>query len=334
MKKRILMSLILVLLLSGCREEREPLAYFDADAAPARMIRAGEYWVSLMGGYGSADYALSVSDDPQTPETVCAMEDVQIWFLASDGRYAAWCERSGTGYTYRICELETRAVQTVFRTGAEDGYQLSNVGVHDGLVYYAHMDHGAQRAAILRFDPDSGQTGTVLEFPYTGEMSIMCFSVEEGVLSAAAPGGITLVRLEDDKVLLERKLPEDVRYVFGISYDSQHGYFGLYYGDADSEDIGIIGREERAIRSILTYAPDHYAYRDTIRCTGGRLYWISQANVTGYVTDHYELVTYDYLHDVYTEISRTFDFHADGDALWYLRYDRDGEYEGVELWAR
>lgn len=98
-------------------------------------------------------------------------------------------------------------------------------------------------------------------------------------------------------------MPEAVKYVYCVSYDSKNDTCALYYADNDSEDIGILKEGQTKIASVFTFSQNHYAYQDKIDCHDGHIYWIAQANVSGNITDHYTFIDYNYLDHKPTEIA-------------------------------
>jgi hypothetical protein len=162
----------------------------------------------------------------------------------------------------------------------------------------------------------------------------MSFSVQDGLLSIAVPEGITVLDLNSGETVYKNPLPTDTYYVFSVSYDAVNKACALYYADSDSEDIGIMKQGDTAIRSIYTFGSNQYAYQDQIQCLNGRIYWISQYNVSGNVTDHYSLVEYDYLSDLPNETQRTLNFYVDEHGEYLLRFDRSGEFHNIDLYQR
>ena len=91
---------------------------------------------------------------------------------------------------------------------------------------------------------------------------------------------------------------------------------------------------DTAIRSVYTFGSNEYAYQDQIKCVNGCIFWISQHNVSGNVTDHYRLIQYDYLQDKPMETNRTIAYFIDGKTVYFLRFDKAGNYQNVELRQR
>ena len=140
--------------------------------------------------------------------------------------------------------------------------------------------------------------------------------------------------MDTGKTVFENALPEDTYYVFSVSYDAANSTCALYYCDSDSENIGTMLQGDTAIRSVYTFGSNEYAYQDQIKCVNGCIFWISQHNVSGNVTDHYRLIQYDYLQDKPMETNRTIAYFIDGKTVYFLRFDKAGNYQNVELRQR
>ena len=343
MKKWIAVFLLAVLLLamSGCDpyiprgEIGEELASFPTDGDyPVKLVKTARYWVSLVGWYGGSDYGISVSDTAQELHTVYSAENVSIWFLDADDEYVVWCERSDEYYTYKAYSIQNKTTETVFQTIHEEVMQLQNIAVYNGAVYYAYMDYDLMDAHIFRYDLQKKTAEPIFSAAWEADRSIMSFAAQDGLMSIAVPAGITVLDLTSGEVVFHNPLPADTYYVFAVAYDAVNQTCAMYYRDGDSEDIGILRQGDTTALSVYTFGSNQYAYQDQIRCINGHIYWISQYNVSGNVTEHYSLVEYDYLNHVPNETSRTLNFYVDGDGTYLLRFDRNGHFENIELSQR
>ena len=343
MKKWIAVFLLAVLLLamSGCDpyiprgEIGEELASFPTDGDyPVKLVKTARYWVSLVGWYGGSDYGISVSDTAQDLHVVYNAENVSIWFMGADDEYVIWCERSEEFYTYKVYSMQNKTTETIFRAVCGEEMQLQNVAIYNGFAYYSYMDQASQQAHIFRYDLQKKTAEPVFSAAWEEDRSIMSFAVQNGLLSVAVPAGITVLDLTSGETVFEYALPADIYYVFSVSYDAANEACALYYRDSDSEDIGILRRGDTAVLSVYTFGSNQYAYQDQIRCLNGHVYWISQYNVSGNVTEHYSLVEYDYLNHTPNETNRTLNFYVDQQGTYLLRFDRDGRFRNIVLSKR
>lgn len=343
MKKLIAISLLLTLVLSlaGCNShipQGDPgtkLASFPTDSNyPVKLVKTDSYWVSLVGRYGSSSSSISVSDTAQDLHTVYSAEDVTVWFMDADDEYVIWSELSEEFYTYKVHSIAAGTTETIFQTTANDVMQLRNVSLHNGFAYYAYMDYSAQQAHVFRYDLQKKSAEPIFSPKWEGDKSVMSFAVQDGLLSIAVPEGITVLDLNSGETVYKNLLPTDIHYVFSVSYDAVNKTCALYYADSDSEDIGIMKQGDATIRSIYTFGSNQYAYQDQIQCLNGRIYWISQFNASGNVTEHYSLVEYDYLSDLPNETQRTLNFYVDEHGEYLLRFDRSGEFHNIDLYQR
>ena len=310
------------------------IAAYPKDAYPVKMVKTSTHWVAMLSYYGSADYELAIGTTLDVLESVYTTQDVSIWFMDANEEYVVWCEKSEENYTYKAHSIEEQTTEVVFQTTTDVEMQLMNVDIHNNGVYYAYMDFEAQQAHIHRYDLQTKAVETVYSPAWEGSKSVMCFAIEAGLLSVAAPTGVTVLNLDTGKTVFENALPEDTYYVFSVSYDAANSTCALYYRDSDSEDIGTMQQGDAAIRSVYTFGSNEYAYQDQIKCVNGCIFWISQHNVSGNVTDHYRLIQYDYLQDKPTETNRTIAYFVDGKTVYFLRFDKGGDYQNVELRQR
>lgn len=323
----------LVLLLSGCirtAPKATRIATYPKDNAPLQIIPAGDRWVALVGAYESDDYSVSVSESPETLNPVYSVKDTSIWFFTANEHCIAWCEESEIAYTYKAYLFDEEKVITLVSINDVDNYQPQNVGVYGKSIYYTNIDYSAKNVTVYAYDITSQTAGVVLSEPYAEEGAPYVISVEDVYLSYAGYQAIKVIRLDNGETVFESALPNAVEYVYAISYDSANDACGLYYCDEDSEDIGIFKEGDTEVLSHFTFNENHYAYHDQIRCTNGHLYWIVQSNVTGLITDHYILMEYNYIDPEPKEIERTFYCYIDGDTVYTLRFNKKGNYDGIE----
>ncbi len=331
------MLISLILILSGCGRttpKSTRIASYPKENAPLQIIPVGDQWVSLVGTYESDDYSISVSDSMETLNPVYSVKDTSIWFFTANDRCIAWCEESESTYTYNIYLFDEEKVETLASIPTKDEYQPQNVGVYQNFVYYTTIDYTAKTVTVHAYDISTKTKGVVLSEPYPEGGAPYVISVENGYLSYAGYQSVTVIRLDDGEVVFQDNLPKEVEYVYAISYDHINDTCGLYYCDEDSEDIGIFKEGDTEVKSHFTFNEHHYAYHDQIRCTNGHLYWISQANVSGRITDHYVLVDYNYIDAKPKETQKTFYFYIDGDTLYSLRFNKNGAYDGIDLYQQ
>lgn len=304
----------------------ERLASYEEDV-PAQMIRAGEYWITLVSAYGSANYAISVSTDPEELRVVYAAEGAGVWFFEATEEYVAWCEWDGDNREYKVYSIADGRVETIFSADVSEHYQPSNVGILGDGIYYGYIDYPGEKAGIFRYDMNSRSTELVCETKYAEAYSIMCLSVEGQYLSYASMDGIRAVDLQSGDTVFAYQCPENVAYIYAVSYDASQDVMGIYYADNDSEDVGVVREADGEPLSLFTFNAHHYAYQDQIRCADGHIYWINQANVSGQIADHYNFVDYNYMNHTYSEVTKAFHFSLYGDTVYLLRF---GNTEGVK----
>ena len=323
----------LVLLLSGCDLGPKPncIASYGRDNAPLQILSVGNRWVALVGELASDDYFVSVSDSSQTLNNVYSVQDVSIWFFTADEDCVVWCEATDTVYTYKAYLFDQAKVETIASIQAGDNYQPMNVGIYDQNVYYTSIDYSKQTVTVNAYNIDTKITAAVLSEPLVEGGAPYPISVEGNYLSYAGADSVKVIDLNNGESVWDVSLPKEVEFVYAISYDVANDACGLYYCDEDSEDLGILQKGATEVKSHFTFHENHYAYHDQIRCTNGHLYWITQANVTGQTTDHYVFVDYNYLNPKAKNIERTFYFSLNGDTIFTLQFNQDGNYELINL---
>ncbi|MBQ8403415.1 MAG: hypothetical protein IJX55_03190 [Clostridia bacterium] len=347
MKKRFLCAaallLALVFTLSACGGkdiavelvEETAWAVYELDEAPVKIVEAGGVWYALMGRYGSDDFRLAVGESYEYFDTVYETENVTIWFFEANENYAVWCERSGNICEFKVYTRATGEVSTVRTLGGEDGYQNANVGLFGDSLYFLETDYAAEKAAVMRYDAKTGELSRFYEFTYDGEYSAMNLSLAGDILLAVGNvgGKASLVRfdLAAGGAPDVRELSKKAEYVFDAAYDTVTGAYAIYYKDTDgAEHIGVISAKSNAVANIFTFAENVYAYEDTVRMHDSRVYWITQVNASGFVTEHYRFIDYDYKSHTRTEYLRTFGFTVAEDGVYLLSFNKE-DYDGVYL---
>lgn len=321
--------------LSGCStnvQEKEPqiLKSYPMEKAPSQVIKTDNGWVMLLSDYDGQNYTVSVSESLDSATDVYSVGDVSIWYFEANEKGIVWCEKSDEFYTYKAYIYETQNIETFFEVAVDDGFQLQNVGIFLNAVYYSIVDYEQHKARVLAYDFESKTTSVVCEAPFFDEKQLYAINVENGYLSFICSDQIKVFNLQGDEIVFDTSLPSDVKYVFSVSYDSLNNVCALYYMDKDSEDIGFFKEGEDKISSVFTFSNNHYAYQDKIKCYDGHIYWITQANVSGYVSDHYRLIDYNYLKHTVIETDRTFCLYRSENDLYSLRFNKK-EYTHIDL---
>ena len=339
MKKIICMIcllLILSLTLTGCTFlsflNRTKLASYSKDVGPSQVIKTEKYWVSLINEYGKSDYSISVSDTSEKLVGIYSVEDVGIWYFEANDNGVVWCESSEESYSYKFYGFSDKEVKTIHEAPKSAGYQPQNVGIFLDKVYFTFIDYENQTINVCEYEIETESINVFDSYEWVLDKIPYPISVENGYLSFAYSEYIKVINLNTEEVVFKADLPENSRKVFAVSYDSINDTCALYYADADSEDIGIFKEEDSAIRSVFTFEKNIYAYEDKIRCVDGHIYWIEQINYSGYITDHYQLIDYSYFDGKKTETKRTFYFNCNEHGMYLLRFNRRGDYTGVELY--
>ncbi len=347
MKKRFLcaavLALALIFALSACGGENIAVelveetawAVYPMEKAPVKIIEAGDIWYALMGRYGSDDFAFAVSTGYYDFNTVYETENVTIWFFEANENYAVWSERNGNFCEIKLYTRATGKVSTIHTLSEQDGYQNANVGLWGGDVYFLETDYTAGSAAIMRFHAPTGELSRFYEFTYAGDLSTMNLSLAGGVLLASGNvgGKPALVRfdLAAGGAPTVRELNKRVEYVFDAAYDTVTGHCAIYYKDTNGQEhIGVISAKSSAVANIYTFSENVYAYEDTVYMHDGHVYWVTQVNASGIVSDHYKFTDYDFKSHTYTEYLRTFGFTVAEDGVYLLSFNKQ-DYDGIYL---
>lgn len=347
MKKRFfcaaVLALALVFAVSACGGgniavelvEETAWAVYPIEKAPVKLINAGDVWYALMGAYGNDDYAFAVGENEVDLKTVYETENVTIWFFEANENYAVWSERNGNFCEIKLYSRATGEVSTIHTLSEHDGYQNANIGLWGGDVYFLETDYSAGKAAVMRFHAPTGELSRFYEFTYAGDLSAMNLSLAGGVLLAVGNvgGKASLVRfdLSAGGEPTVRELAKKVEYVFDAAYDAVTGHYAIYYKDVNrQEHIGVISAKSNAVANIYTFAENVYAYEDTVSMHGGRVYWVTQVNASGIVSDHYKFTDYDFKSHTYTEYLRTFGFTLAEDGVYLLSFNKQ-DYDGIYL---
>lgn len=341
MKKTTVIALILLLVLSllafsGCsallpKAQPEILKSYPKQTAPEQVVKTQTGWAMLHNVYGGRDYTVSAGKDLESAITVYSANDVSIWYFEANDNGIVWCEKSTEFYTYKAYVFKTEQVETMLQVPVADGFQPANVGIFGNVAYYCLIDYEKQEVRAIAYDLSSQATNDVYTAAFEEDNQPYFINLEATYLSFACSDFITVLDVQTNQTVYRASLPDDVKHVFSVSYDSKNETCALYYADGDSEDIGILRKGETAISSLFTFSENYYAYHDKIECYNGHVYWIAQANVSGYVTDHYKLIDYNYLEHKVSETSKTIDFCRAGEDIYLLRFNKSGDYTHIDL---
>ena len=333
-----LLSLLTValLVLSGCslfspQNQPEILKTYPNDVAPSQAVKTESRWVMLHSTYGDSNYSISVGESLDSAKDIYSTCDVSIWYFEANENAIVWCESSSEFYTYKTYTFETQELETVFQLAKNDKYQPQNIGIHLNTVYYSTIDYESQEVRVIAYDITTKIRTDIIKAEFDETKQPYSINIENEYLSFACSDRVKVLDLRDDEVVFESSLPETVKYVFTVSYDSINDTCALYYADENSEDIGILKEGDSSIASVFTFSKNRYAYQDKIECYDGHIYWIAQANVSGNITDHYRLIDYNYLEHKPIETKRTFNYYRFEDTVYILRFNKGGKFTHIDL---
>lgn len=329
---------ISLLFTSGCsyitkNEEREfnVLKSYPEENAPSQIIKTEKYWTMLFNSYESQDYSISVSENLDVENIIYNIENVNIWYFEANDYAIVWCEKSLENYTYKIYKFDSKEIETIFQISVDIGFQPQNIGIYNNFVYYCTIDYSLQKVNLIEYDINKKTTNVYYTTDFNENNQPYSINLENEFLSFFSSDQIKVFNIKNNTISFESPLSDTIKHIFAISYDDTNNTCALYYADEDSEDIGILSKDENTVVSIFTFSENHYAYQDKIKCKDGHIYWITQGNVSGYVTDHYKLVNYNYLDNTVTEIDKTFCLHYNDNNLYFLRFNKNGEYTHINL---
>lgn len=333
-----------VLCVSGCSHgiqrytptAQSAITSYECENAPLKTINAGDYWYSIIGEYGKDGYAFSASRSPEEINIIYEAEDSRNWYFEATENYAVWSEDYENYISYKLYTRADNSVTEVFRADETPGFQISNVAIYEDGIYFSYIDYEKETADIVCYDISEETAESVFAADFAKEYSIMNFEIVENYLTATVCINdeikVVVFELDNQKAPLITDLPEYVFYVYDVSYDYVKSTYALYYRDSDGkEHIGVLNTEENEIKNILTFNENYYAYEDNITCLDGHIYWISQANTSGYIAEHYKLVDYDYIEDVPEEYKHTFYFRLSEEGFYYLSFNNGRDYEKILL---
>ena len=333
-----LLSLLIVstLLFSSCsalmsQKQPEIVNTYPIETAPSQIIKTEDQWVLLHSTYSGQNYTISVGEAPNSTSDIYSVNDVSIWYFDANQKGIVWCEKSQTFYTYKIYVVETQKVETVFQVAVDQGYQPQNIGIYLNTVYYCAIDYDSQEVQVIAYDITTKAINEIYKVDFDEAKQPYSINLENAYLSFVCSEQIKVLNLQSNEVVFDSSLPEAIKYVYSVSYDSKNDTCALYYADNDSEDIGILKKGQNDVVSVFTFSQNHYAYQDKIECYDGHIYWIAQANLSGNVTDHYTFIDYNYLEHKPTEIDRTFSFYRNESEFYLLRFNKSGNYTHIDL---
>ena len=333
-----LLSLLVfsMFLFSGCspfitKKQPEIVNTYPQETAPSQVIKVDDQWVLLHSTYGSQNYTISVGENLNSTQNIYSVNDVSIWFFEANKNGIAWCEKSQEFYIYKIYVFETQKIETIFRLAVDKGYQSQNIGIYLNTIYYCNINYDQQEVQVLAYDIKTKTTNDIIKVEFHEERQPYSINLEDQYLSFACSDQIQVLNLQNNEIVFDFTLPDAVKYVYGVSYDSQNDTCALYYADDNSEDISVLKEGDTDILSVFTFSQNRYAYQDKIKCYDGHIYWVAQANVSGNITDHYTFIDYNYLKHEPTEIDRTFSFYRSESNLYLLRFNKDGDYTHIDL---
>lgn len=340
--KRIVRSVVLMLfvfsifILSGCsayvpKEEPQIIKTFPEESAPSQVIKTENWWVMLNSTYGSSNYTISVCESLDSTNEIYSVNDVSIWYFEANEKAIVWCEKSLEFYTFKVYDFETQKSNIIFQTPVDTGFQPQNIGIFLDDVYYCAIDYEQQQVGVFAYDIESENTTEIYSVEFHEERQPYLINLENEYISIICSEQIKVMNLHNNENVFDVNLPNSVKHVFCVSYDNKNDTCALYYRDNDSEDVGILKEGEDSILSVFTFSENHYAYQDKIECYDGHIYWITQANISGNIPEHYTLINYNYLEHKPVETERTFDFYLKENTIYALRFNKRGDYTHIDL---
>ena len=310
----------------------EELISFDKDLAPMKTIKTENAYYSLFGEFNSKNFFISVSEKPDTRQTVYESRDADIWYFDAYGDILAWCEKTDDGNFFKLYDKKSGAKE-IFYADTTEGYQNSNVAVYKNSAYFSYIDYSRERASVMRYDTKTGKNTELYTFDFNGETSIMNLSVCENklVVTGYLSGKITVVISNLDTNIPDVTVPlEGVSYVYAVGYESASDKVALYYRtEGGSEYIALTSAFDNKIENIYEFAPDCYAYQDSIEMHEGKINWILQKNEKGFVADNFSFMSYSLESRELYEKKNTFYFSTFGFDVYLLSFDKSGEYEKI-----
>ena len=341
MKRVLSMTLVILLILSlfilsGCslfmkNTEPQIVQTYPMDVAPSQVIKTETQWVLVLNTYGKTNYKIVAGENPDSTNEIYSVDSASIWYVDANEKGIVWCEKSSEFFTYKVYLFESNKVETISQELIEIGYQPQNIGIFQNTVYYCKVDYEQREVCILAYDTELKSASIFYKTTLDQEKQPYSINLENEYLSLVCSDCVKVFHLQKNEIVFEAKLPSDVIYAYTASYDSQNDTCAVYYADNNSEDIVLLKKGDTKITSIFTFSEHCYAYQEKIRCYDGHIYWITQSNVSGMVTDHYRLVDYNYLSHTVTETDKTFSFYYKDDVLYFLRFNKRGEYTHVNL---
>ena len=275
MKKAICLTVLLLLIsflfvLSGCSafiSQKQPqiVKSYLKETAPSQVIKTENQWVMLHNTYGNGNYNISVGESLDSSSNIYSVNDVSIWYFEANENGIVWCERSLEFYTYKIYVFETKKVETIFQIAVDKGYQPQNIGMYLNAAYYCSINYDNQEVQVIEYDITTKTTTEVIKSEFDESNQPYSINLENEYLNFVCSDQIKVLNLQNSEVVFDIALPDTVKYLYSVSYDSKNDTCALYYADNDSEDIGVLEEGENDILSVFTFSQNYYAYQEKIK---------------------------------------------------------------------
>ena len=321
------------------KNSKEIITFNDEKNLPSQIIPNKKDYTVLISNY-SKDYSkIAINDSLENLETVyTADQNVQITDIVSNEYYVAWFEFHETTKKTKINQLKvydrkTKEISVIYTNEIkmeEKNFQLRNLGIDKTKIYYIVPNDQEKKSQILSYNMEDKTKEVVIEYLFTNKsfplnQSITYFQIKDSILTISylTDNNVILEAydLKAKKVIAKKDLPDNVLLVYSADYESQKNIFALYYKKNDNTDgVGIIGFDsfQISIKEIFTPKPTAVLYDDKIHIIGNNIIFNLQSNVSGYVSDHYEAVVYDYINDKPSSFKRCFYLTIDSDELFGL----------------
>ena len=229
-----------MLLLSSCsallpQKQPQIVNTYPQETAPSQVIKTEDQWVMLHSTYGGQNYTISVGENSTSTNNIYSADDVSIWYFEANNNGVVWCEKSQGFYTYKIYVFETQKVETVFQVAVDKGYQPQNIGIYLNTVYYCTINYDQQDVQVITYDITTKTTNNIIKVEFHEEKQPYSINLEDQYLSFVCSDQIQVLNLQNNEIVFDSTLPDVVKYVYGVSYDSKNDTCALYYADNDSE---------------------------------------------------------------------------------------------------
>ncbi len=320
----------------------ERAAFSNVNLLPMQfLISEDQKFVYLLQDIEQQYSKISVADSYDKLDVVYDADEYYIKNIACGDGFTAWTELTDKAYAIKYYDHNSKKT-TIIRSGAYDfntDYQILEIKAYQSFVYFTLNNNAAAYSSIISYDTTTGQEFELRKADFylpesLTSMQFLSLDLKDGWLlfteiTKAGNFDFQMIDLEDES-LWTCYLNEDIRIVYGASFEDESQTLALYYRSIDGKEYIGISKGTSEITNIVGFSSTAVAYRDRIFLHEGNVYYIEQE--TDYESiDTFQLCEASLDDGEINKYAAAFSFFGATDGISFLAFDSATPFKSVRL---